>query len=144
MEPAVLQPHAGAMRYMGRGEANESKQMFPCYFHLCVAKGPRATDGWSVVSSLKCTSCTADLGPNRHVVDAWINDARERSARKIDQNQMEVAKTADKHVFWQGSVGFVFSQPVDFHATDLPGKQMHPVLKLGEQLSKILQGKSGE
>ena len=108
MKPFVLQPHAGEMRYVGRGEAKENKKLFPCYFHLCVAKGTRATDGWSVVSSLKCTSCTEDLGPNRHVVDAWINDSRERSTRKINQIQGEVAKTADKHVFWQGSVGFVF------------------------------------
>ena len=143
MEPFVLQPHAGEMRYVGRGEAKENKKLFPCYFHLCVAKGTRATDGWSVVSSLKCTSCTEDLGPNRHVVDAWINDSRERPTRKINQIQGEVAKTADKHVFWQGSVGFVFSQPVDFNTADLPGKQMHPVLKLGDSLATLLQGKSG-
>ena len=143
MEPFVLQPHAGEMRYVGRGEARENTRMFPCYFHLCVAKGTRATDGWSVVSSLKCTSCTEDLGPNRHMVDAWINDTRERSTRKISQTKEGIAKTADKHCFWQAQIGFVFSQPVDFNAGDLPGKQMHPVLKLGDSIAKLLQGKNG-
>ena len=148
MEPVVLQPQEGQLGAIGRQDARADRNFFPAYLHLCRANGRRATDGWSLVCSVKVTGCQSiniSSGGSSHsyLADSWVTDVFERVSTKASAATATNLENVGKYVLWEASNWFCFDDPVQFFAEHLPGKQMHPVLKVSEGLRGLMVGKGG-